>query len=174
MLDRLADDTVVSQLPCFPNPNRDEEDGMDESIIPVDFKEAGQIVDDDILKYLIKPMRKGVHCTLLMDCCHSGTVADLPYKMGADDPKMLLEEGFDQRTLDEILAQDAEKEQAKKHASGTATGSNGDRRTGKDCKATVAAPLPYNPADGIPIIRHASVEKREQLPSPPPGCCTIM
>jgi hypothetical protein len=51
----------------------DEDDGFDESIIPVDFQTAGQIVDDDILKTLVKPMAEGVHCTILMDCCHSGT-----------------------------------------------------------------------------------------------------
>lgn len=37
----------------------DEEDGFDESLIPVDFRESGQIVDDDVLKYLIKPMAEG-------------------------------------------------------------------------------------------------------------------
>jgi metacaspase-1 len=45
----------------------DEEDGYDETLIPVDFKSAGQIVDDDILRMLVKPMREGVQCTVLMD-----------------------------------------------------------------------------------------------------------
>jgi hypothetical protein len=34
----------------------DEDDGWDESIMPVDLLENGQIVDDDILKDLIKPV----------------------------------------------------------------------------------------------------------------------
>lgn len=38
----------------------DEDDGMDETLIPVDFMENGHIVDDDILKMLVKPMRRGV------------------------------------------------------------------------------------------------------------------
>ena len=49
----------------------DEEDGMDESIIPVDFREAGQIIDDDILADLIKPMPEGgtfVLCCAVL-CC---------------------------------------------------------------------------------------------------------
>lgn len=143
---------------------------MDESIIPVDFREAGQIVDDDILKYLIKPMRKGVYCTLLMDCCHSGTVADLPYRMGADDPKMSLEPNFDQRTAEEMIVEDAPKEQARAAgADGTGGGTAGTNGTG-----TVAEPLPYNPADGIPIIRHTPTAKRDEPPPPPPGCCQIM
>jgi hypothetical protein len=48
-----------------------QEDGFDETLIPVDFQSAGQIIDDDILKILVKPMREGVHVTVLMDCCHS-------------------------------------------------------------------------------------------------------
>jgi len=72
----------------------DEDDGYDETLVPVDFKSAGQIVDDDILKILVKPMRAGVNCTVLMDCCHSGTVLDLPYRFSADDTKMRIEQGF--------------------------------------------------------------------------------
>jgi Caspase domain len=44
----------------------DEDDGYDETLIPVDFKTAGQIVDDDILKILVQPMAEGVTCTVLM------------------------------------------------------------------------------------------------------------
>jgi metacaspase-1 len=45
----------------------DEEDGYDETLIPVDFKQAGQILDDDLLRILVKPMAAGVNCTVLMD-----------------------------------------------------------------------------------------------------------
>ena len=48
----------------------DEEDGFDETLIPVDFQQAGQIRDDDLLAYLVKPMAQGVTMTCLMDCCH--------------------------------------------------------------------------------------------------------
>lgn len=62
----------------------DEDDGFDETLIPVDFQRKGQIRDDDLLRYLVKPMREGVLMTCLMDCCHSGTVLDLPYRFIAD------------------------------------------------------------------------------------------
>ena len=64
----------------------DEDDGYDETLIPVDFQRKGQIRDDDLLRlrYLVKPMREGVLMTCLMDCCHSGTVLDLPYRFIAD------------------------------------------------------------------------------------------
>mmetsp|Transcript_19897 Transcript_19897/g.34240 ORF Transcript_19897/g.34240 Transcript_19897/m.34240 type:complete len:334 (-) Transcript_19897:223-1224(-) len=68
----------------LPDDNGDEEDGYDETLIPVDYDKKGQIRDDDLLKILIHPMPKGVTMTCLMDCCHSGTVLDLPYRFTAD------------------------------------------------------------------------------------------
>ncbi len=57
----------------------DEDDGFDETIIPVDFETAGHILDDTLCDEVVKKFRKGVHVTALMDSCHSGTVLDLPY-----------------------------------------------------------------------------------------------
>ena len=37
----------------------DEEDGYDETLVPVDFQRSGQIRDDDIFKMLVKPLRAG-------------------------------------------------------------------------------------------------------------------
>lgn len=62
----------------------DEADGYDETLIPVDYTETGQIRDDDLFKTLVGPMRRGVRMTCVMDCCHSGTVLDLPYEFRAD------------------------------------------------------------------------------------------
>jgi hypothetical protein len=50
----------------------DEDDGWDESIMPVDFMEKGQIVDDDILNNLIKPMAKGGKL-VVQYCCWNET-----------------------------------------------------------------------------------------------------
>lgn len=81
--------------------NGDEADGYDETLIPVDYASAGQIRDDDIFNCLVGPMASGVTMTCLMDCCHSGTVLDLPYKFAADgeSENMTLTEGFDFGTL---------------------------------------------------------------------------
>eukprot|EP00668_Euglena_longa_P040724 GGOE01053618.1.p1 GENE.GGOE01053618.1~~GGOE01053618.1.p1 ORF type:complete len:455 (+),score=79.26 GGOE01053618.1:27-1367(+) len=57
----------------------DEADGYDETILPVDFKSAGQIVDDEIFDLLVRPLPSGVRMTAVMDCCHSGTGMDLPF-----------------------------------------------------------------------------------------------
>jgi Caspase domain len=71
------------------------------SLIPVDFQTEGHIVDDDIINMLVKPMPKGVTVTVLMDCCHSGTVLDLPYKISADDTDFTREENFDMDIVSE-------------------------------------------------------------------------
>lgn len=53
-------------------------------MIPVDFQKAGQIRDDELFEKFIVPMQKGVTVTCLMDCCHSGSILDLPYMFTAD------------------------------------------------------------------------------------------
>lgn len=57
----------------------DEEDGYDEVIYPVDFKERGHIVDDEIHAIVVNPLQAGVRLTAIFDSCHSGSVMDLPY-----------------------------------------------------------------------------------------------
>jgi metacaspase-1 len=57
----------------------DEVDGLDETILPLDFKTAGQITDDDMYDILVRRVPKGARLTALFDCCHSGTGLDLPY-----------------------------------------------------------------------------------------------
>lgn len=61
----------------------DEDDGYDETLIPVDYASAGQIRDDDLYESLVSAMPEGSTLVSLMDCCHSATVLDLPYKYQA-------------------------------------------------------------------------------------------
>ncbi|KAF4676751.1 Ca(2+)-dependent cysteine protease [Perkinsus chesapeaki] len=56
-----------------------EEDGMNETIIPVDVQKSGQITDDVIHQTLVDPLPSGARLTSVMDCCHSGTGMDLPW-----------------------------------------------------------------------------------------------
>ncbi len=60
-------------------PDTDEADGMDETLVPADYDKSGMIVDDDIFDMLVAPLPRGVRLTAVMDCCHSGSVFDLPY-----------------------------------------------------------------------------------------------
>ncbi|KAJ3372487.1 Ca(2+)-dependent cysteine protease [Allomyces arbusculus] len=57
----------------------DEEDGHDETIVPLDYEKAGQITDDTLHDVLVKNLPAGVRLTCIMDCCHSGTIIDLPF-----------------------------------------------------------------------------------------------
>lgn len=57
----------------------DEEDGYDEVIYPVDFRQVGHIVDDEMHRIMVRPLQPGVRLTAIFDSCHSGTALDLPY-----------------------------------------------------------------------------------------------
>ncbi|KAK7707135.1 Ca(2+)-dependent cysteine protease [Diaporthe eres] len=57
----------------------DEGDGFDEVIYPVDFKQRGHIVDDEVHAIVVKPLSPGVRLTAIFDSCHSGSMMDLPY-----------------------------------------------------------------------------------------------
>mmetsp|Transcript_18680 Transcript_18680/g.60391 ORF Transcript_18680/g.60391 Transcript_18680/m.60391 type:complete len:351 (-) Transcript_18680:118-1170(-) len=63
----------------------DEADGADETLVPVDYQENGQIRDDDLFARLVANVPAGVKLTVLIDACHSGTVLDLPYSFNATD-----------------------------------------------------------------------------------------
>ncbi|ODQ56551.1 hypothetical protein SAICODRAFT_63531 [Saitoella complicata NRRL Y-17804] len=57
----------------------DEDDGFDEVIYPLDFKQNGHIVDDEIHFRMVMPLPAGCRLTAIFDSCHSGSVLDLPY-----------------------------------------------------------------------------------------------
>ncbi|KAK4216361.1 putative metacaspase-1 precursor [Rhypophila decipiens] len=57
----------------------DEEDGFDEVIYPVDFRQVGHITDDEMHRIMVRPLSSGVRLTAIFDSCHSGTALDLPY-----------------------------------------------------------------------------------------------
>lgn len=65
--------------------NGDEKDGMDETLVPLDYQQAGQIRDDLIFDTLVKPLPEGANLTVVMDCCHSGSILDLPFFINGDD-----------------------------------------------------------------------------------------
>jgi hypothetical protein len=51
----------------------DEPDGRDECLAPYDYKTAGMLTDD-VLKRCYDRFSPGGNLTLVMDCCHSGTI----------------------------------------------------------------------------------------------------
>jgi len=66
----------------------DEIDGKDEALLPCDFPKAGPILDDDVYRKFVLPMKEGVHVISLMDSCHSGTGMDLPFVIQVGETEM--------------------------------------------------------------------------------------
>lgn len=57
----------------------DEKDGRDEILCPIDYSTSGFITDDYIYENFVSKLPAHVTLFSLMDCCHSGTVLDLPF-----------------------------------------------------------------------------------------------
>jgi metacaspase-1 len=57
----------------------EEQDGKDEALVPIDYLENGMVRDDELFDILIKPLPDNAHLFCVMDCCHSGSILDLPY-----------------------------------------------------------------------------------------------
>ncbi|KAL6206739.1 hypothetical protein ACLB2K_023986 [Fragaria x ananassa] len=62
-----------------PNNTGDEEDELDETLLPLDYETKGVIVDDEINDIIVRPISAGVKLHAIVDACHSGTVLDLPF-----------------------------------------------------------------------------------------------
>eukprot|EP00898_Chlorokybus_atmophyticus_P009018 jgi/Chlat1/9117/Chrsp97S00708 len=63
----------------------DEADGYNETLVPLDFRMAGMIVDDTVNDFLVKPLVLNARLHCVVDACHSGTALDLPYvSLGRD------------------------------------------------------------------------------------------
>jgi len=59
----------------------DEADGMDEGIVPADYDKCRSLIRDDWLKDDFRnKINRGAETVAVFDCCHSGTMFDLPYK----------------------------------------------------------------------------------------------
>jgi len=66
------------------DPDGDRESGMDDTIVPLDYTKAGQIDSDFLHRALVDGLPKGVRLTAIFDCCHSGTILELPYTYRTD------------------------------------------------------------------------------------------
>ncbi|SCV72384.1 BQ2448_3921 [Microbotryum intermedium] len=75
----------------------DEDDGYDETIYPIDFKNAGQIIDDEMHAIMVARLPQGCRLTAIFDSCHSGSALDLPYIYSTQgkikEPNMLADAG---------------------------------------------------------------------------------
>ena len=67
-----------------------EVDNCDETILPMDFRRSGQIIDDVLRKRLVDPLPQGAKLTAFFDSCHSGTVLDLRFTWQDQDARSVV------------------------------------------------------------------------------------
>jgi len=79
----------------------DEEDGKDEALVPCDYESAGLLRDDETYRTLVGPLPDGVWLTCVLDCCHSGTILDLPYLFQANEASIQAVEAGEVSTMPE-------------------------------------------------------------------------
>ena len=76
-----------------------QEDGKiaSETLLPVDAHKTAPIRDEDLFTKLMCAMPKGSHLTVIVDGCHGGEVADLPFLFRHKDPAGIsrLHSGFE-------------------------------------------------------------------------------
>lgn len=73
---RVLDSTVDSEAESY-----------DEVIVAQDYVDCGLIRDTLIFKTLLAPMRYGVTVTMILDCCDTGVVLELPYSWTTKNDK---------------------------------------------------------------------------------------
>jgi len=64
-----------------------EAESYDEVVVPQDYSDYGLIRDTLIFKTLLAPMRYGVTVTIIIDCCDTGMVLELPYSWSTKSDK---------------------------------------------------------------------------------------
>jgi hypothetical protein len=71
---------------CTADLNKDETDGQDELIVPIDAVSINTcILDDELNKLIRNTLKPGAKLVALFDCCFSGTMLDLRYTYGYPD-----------------------------------------------------------------------------------------
>jgi hypothetical protein len=79
----------------------DEEDGKDEALVPIDGRTAG-LIADDVLHDIFSTLPRGVTLYCVFDCCHSGTMIDLP-KVYDESTNRFLDVGGETMDADVVM-----------------------------------------------------------------------
>jgi len=80
-LNKLVDDVAPGDVIVFHYsghgsqlPSKSEADGFEEIICPVDLNWMDKVISDVTLKDIFNKVPNGVNTTVILDCCHSGTM----------------------------------------------------------------------------------------------------
>ncbi|KAB8339209.1 hypothetical protein FH972_022143 [Carpinus fangiana] len=68
-----------------PDPDGDRASGFDDTIVPVDFEQNGQIDSDTLHRHLVSALHPSSTLFIIFDCCHSGSAVELPFVYRTDD-----------------------------------------------------------------------------------------
>jgi hypothetical protein len=66
------------------DPDGDRDSGFDDTIVPVDFEQNGQLDSDMLHKLLVSALPANSTLFVLFDCCHSGSAIELPFVYRSD------------------------------------------------------------------------------------------
>jgi len=66
------------------DPDGDRASGFDDTIVPVDFEQNGQLDSDTLHKRLVSRLPPSSSLFVVFDCCHSGSAIELPYVYRSD------------------------------------------------------------------------------------------
>jgi hypothetical protein len=73
-LDKLTSE--MNEINNEKDKNNNEKTGNDQLIVPCDLNE---ILDDELKSIIQTNLKKDVTLIALFDCCHSGTICDMPW-----------------------------------------------------------------------------------------------
>ena len=68
-----------------PDPDGDRDSGFDDTIVPVDFEQKGQINSDTLHRRLVSKLHPTSSLFIVFDCCHSGSAVELPFVYRTDE-----------------------------------------------------------------------------------------
>ena len=66
------------------DPDGDRDSGFDDTIVPVDYLQNGQIDSDTLHRRLVSKLPPSSTLFVVFDCCHSGSAIELPYVYRTD------------------------------------------------------------------------------------------
>lgn len=67
------------------DPDGDRDSGFDDTIVPLDFEENGQLDSDILHRHLVSALHPSSSLFVIFDCCHSGSAIELPFMYRSDE-----------------------------------------------------------------------------------------
>lgn len=66
------------------DPDGDRDSGFDDTIVPIDYQQQGQLNSDTLHRHLVTRLHPTSSLFVVFDCCHSGSAIELPFVYRTD------------------------------------------------------------------------------------------